>query len=204
MGTLARPEQGRAAAGPNPAKVRSMPAGTLARPRPEAGAEPREGPARARSTGAGADRVQLRSDPVHQTEKQVQSSVRYEVVAPDLVMWRPPAIESANTLDETDRVPRQVVTDHVGGVLKVESLGQNVGCDQDIDLPDRVRPAAIGGRRESADDLEAAGRLITEERTATMDEPDAVLSPKRPPQVQRSVPELGEYQDLAAGQRVAQ
>ena len=67
-------------------------------------------------------------------------------------------VHPADALHEADRVPVDVVVGHPRGVLKVETLGEDIGGDQDTDLlaallgEFRGREAVVVGR-EALDDV---------------------------------------------------
>lgn len=68
-----------------------------------------------------------------QAEKVVELSVGENAAEEHLPVLGTDAVDSAVTLDQTHRVPRQVVVDDVPCLLEVDALGQHVSGDDDVE-----------------------------------------------------------------------
>jgi len=70
----------------------------------------------------------------------------------DTNVGRARAIDAAHALREAGGTPGQVIMDHSAGVLEIQPLTQEIGCDQDVGLErEGGKGSALRARREGAE-----------------------------------------------------
>src|SRR3972149_2354260 len=62
-------------------------------------------------------------------ESFLDADFRQEVVGKEDFMLRTDTVNATEALNQTDRVPMKIIVDDVVAVLKVQTFGQNIGCD---------------------------------------------------------------------------
>ena len=122
------------------------------------------------------------ADPLFQVDVLVQLHIRPEVDELDALVGRADTVNAAEALDDAHRIPMDVVVDQPVAVLKVLTLGDAVGGNEQIDFPfaRQIFRALFGARRESSED---GGQILAQPRQRGLVAPApvtrAVSMPKR-------------------------
>ena len=83
----------------------------------------------------------------------VEIAAREKITGVNFSVSSVEAVDAAETLDEADGVPVQVVVYEVGSVLKIETFGEDVGGDEDINGRTLFsRGGVVGDGSEAFDD----------------------------------------------------
>src|SRR5438552_2588609 len=82
--------------------------------------------------------------PLAQTEISFNTSFRQEVEAVNVVKVAANSVDATEPLNQADRIPMQVVVNDLVTVLKVETFGEHIGCNDRVKFRFSSRKLVFG------------------------------------------------------------
>ena len=116
------------------------------------------------TSGEGVLLVDAKRDDRFGGKESVEALGGEEQTEEDVIVLGADAVDTAVALDDPHRVPRQVVVDHLPGLLEVHAFGEHVGGEQDVELVLgrglAGGVAGAGGRRGESGDGRGTTALV--------------------------------------------